>query len=82
MAQLWRQDLVPYRELIGELPFAMLSHGVYKAYDLDVRRPAAASSGVVEGRLRVKLGYGGLAIADFRRPGSAGSPPTRPGEGV
>jgi beta-glucosidase-like glycosyl hydrolase len=75
MAQLWRQDLVPYRELVGELPFVMLSHGVYKAYDLDVPRPAAASSGVVEGLLRVKLGYGGLAIADFRRPLSAGGPP-------
>jgi len=75
MAQLWRQDLVPYRELVGELPFVMLSHGVYKAYDLDVPRPAAASSGVVEGLLRVKLGYGGLAIADFRRPLSTGGPP-------
>src|SRR5262249_46992584 len=46
MADLWRQDLVPYRELIGKLPLVMLSHCAYKAYDFEVTLPAALSSGV------------------------------------
>jgi beta-N-acetylhexosaminidase len=91
MAELWREDLVPYRELIGdayllagrrsalraELPFVMLSPCAYKAYDFDVPRPAAVSPGVVEGLLRAKLGYNGLSIADLRQPGSAGVSPGR-----
>jgi beta-N-acetylhexosaminidase len=66
MAELWRQDLVPYRELIDKLPLVMLSHCAYKAYDFDAPRPAALSSGVVTGLLRTKLGYSGLAVADLR----------------
>jgi beta-N-acetylhexosaminidase len=66
MAELWRQDLVPYRELIDKLPLVMLSHCAYKAYDFDAPRPAALSSGVVTGLLRTKLGYAGLAVADLR----------------
>jgi beta-N-acetylhexosaminidase len=66
MAELWREDLVPYRELVDKLPLVMLSHCAYKAYDFDAPRPAMLSSAVVEGLLRVKLGYGGLAVADLR----------------
>lgn len=68
MVDLWRADLVPYRQLAESLPLVMLSHCVYKAYDFDILRPAALSPAVVEGLLRVKLGYQGLAIADFRQP--------------
>ena len=75
MAELWREDLVSYRGLMGELPFVLLSYCAYKAYDLDVLRPAAVSPSVVEGLLRAKLGYGGLAIADLRPPGGAGVSP-------
>jgi beta-N-acetylhexosaminidase len=64
MAELWREDLVPYRELLPRLPLVMVGHGAYKAYDFDVPRPAALSSSVVEGLLRVKLGYRGVAVAD------------------
>ena len=66
MADLWRQDLVPYRKLVDKLPLVMLSHCAYKAYDFDTPRPAALSSGVVAGLLRAKLGYAGLAVADLR----------------
>jgi beta-N-acetylhexosaminidase len=66
MADLWRQDLVPYRELVDKLPLVMLSHCSYKAYDFDAPFPAALSSGVVTGLLRTKLGYAGLAVADLR----------------
>ena len=66
MVELWREDLVPYRELIDKLPLVLLSHCAYKAYDFDAPRPAALSSGVVDGLLRVKLGYDGIAVADLR----------------
>ena len=95
MAQLWSEDLVPYRELIGapnslagrrsdlrdELPLVMLSPCAYKAYDFEVPRPAAVSPAVVEGLLRAKLGYSGVAIADLRQPGSAGVSPACGGMG-
>lgn len=64
MAGLWRQDLVPYRELHAHLPLVMVGHGAYKAYDFNVPRPAILSSNILDGLLRVKLGYEGLAVAD------------------
>jgi beta-N-acetylhexosaminidase len=64
MVELWREDLVPYRELLPRLPLIMVGHGAYKAYDFDLPRPATLSSSVVEGLLRAKLGYRGVAITD------------------
>ena len=64
MAELWREDLVPYRELLPQLPLVMVGHGAYKAYDFDSPRPATLSANIVEGLLRVKLGYQGVAVAD------------------
>jgi beta-N-acetylhexosaminidase len=63
MAEMWREDLVPYRELLPRLPMVLVSNAVYKAYDFDHPRPASLSSQVVEGLLRIKLGYRGLALA-------------------
>ncbi len=64
MVKLWREDLVPYRALHNRLPLVLVGHGAYKAYDFDLPRPAAFSPSVVEGLLRVKLGYRGVAVAD------------------
>lgn len=64
MAELWSQDLVPYRELLRHLPLVMVSHAAYKAYDYDLPRPATLSMKVLEGLLRTKLGYQGVAVAD------------------
>jgi len=64
MAELWREDLIPYRELLPQLPLVMVGHGAYKAYDFDLPCPATLSPKVVEGLLRTKLGYGGVAVAD------------------
>ncbi|HXJ92297.1 MAG TPA: glycoside hydrolase family 3 N-terminal domain-containing protein [Terriglobia bacterium] len=64
MATLWREDLVPYRALGSRLPAVQISHAVYKAYDYEFPRPASLSSHVVEGLLRLKLGFGGVALAD------------------
>jgi beta-N-acetylhexosaminidase len=63
MAALWREDLFPFRELLTRLPLVLVSPAAYKAYDFDRPRPASLSTGVVTGLLRVKLGYGGLALA-------------------
>jgi len=64
MAQLWSENLVPYRRLLSQLPLVMVSHAAYKAYDFDVLRPATVSVQVLEGLLRVKLGYRGVAATD------------------
>jgi len=63
MAELWREDLVPYRALLPRLPLVLLSTTAYKAYDFDLPQSARLSPKVVEGLLRVKLGYHGVAIA-------------------
>lgn len=65
MVELWREDLLPFRELLPHLPFIKVSNVSYKAYDFDVPQPAARSAKVVHDLLRVKLGYRGLAIADL-----------------
>jgi len=67
MAAMWREDLVPYRQLLPRLPLALISHAAYKAYDFDVLHAAAQSANIVEGLLRVKLHYEGLAVADLAR---------------
>lgn len=69
MAALWREDLVPFRELLPKLPLVMITHAAYKAYDFDLPRPALWSSEVVTGLLRVKLGYEGVAVADLSELG-------------
>jgi beta-glucosidase-like glycosyl hydrolase len=63
MAQLWREDLVPYRALLPRLPLVLVSTAAYQAYDFGLRQSAGLSPNVVEGLLRVKLGYNGVAIA-------------------
>lgn len=78
MAALWREDLLPYRTLRDNVALVQVSHAAYKAYDYEFPRPAALSPGVVESLLRVKIAYGGVAVADV----SAASQMTRiePGE--
>ena len=64
MAELWREDLVPFRRLLPQLPMVLISHAAYKAFDFDLPCSAGLSSRVVEGLLRVRLGYRGLAMAE------------------
>lgn len=63
MASLWREDLLPFRQLLPHLPMVLISPAAYKAYDFDQPRPACLSAQVVDGLLRIKLGYRGLALA-------------------
>jgi beta-N-acetylhexosaminidase len=64
MAILWREDLVPYRTVGATCAMVQITHAVHKAYDYEFPRPASLSPAVVEGLLRVKLGYRGVALAD------------------
>lgn len=64
MARMWGEDLEPYHKLLRHLPMVMLSHRAYKAYDFDLALPAPLSRNVLEGLLRVKLGYRGVALAN------------------
>ena len=61
--RLWKEDLVPYRELRRELPFAMVAHAAYPQVTED-SRPASLSKEWMTGILRKKIGYRGLIITD------------------
>ena len=63
MAALWREDLLPFRELLPQLPMVLISSAAYKAYDFHELRPASRAPQIVEGLLRIKMGYRGLALA-------------------
>lgn len=68
MRTLWREDLLPFRQLLPRLALVKLSYVAYKAYDFDLALPAACSANILNGLLRVKLGYGGVAVADHTAP--------------
>src|SRR5271166_148307 len=61
--RLWKEDLVPYRELRRELPFVMVAHAAYPQVTED-SRPASLSKKWMSGVLRKKIGYRGLIITD------------------
>jgi beta-N-acetylhexosaminidase len=62
-AQLWREDLMPYRILALELPMIMVNHATYPETRSE-NQPATASSYWVTSILRKKLGYKGLIFSD------------------
>jgi beta-N-acetylhexosaminidase len=60
---LWREDLVPYRELCGELPMIMVNHAAYP--DTPGKdRPASVSPYWITAVLRKRIGYRGIAFSD------------------
>jgi len=61
--RLWKEDLVPYRELRRELPFVMVAHAAYPQVTGD-KTPASLSRKWMSGVLRKKIGYRGLIITD------------------
>ena len=71
MAQLWREDVAPYRELANDLPMVKIGVAACKAYDPQILRPVTLSAGVVEGLLRTKLQYDGVAVADISETAAA-----------
>ncbi len=65
MAALWREDLMPFRQLLPKLGLVKVSHAKYKAYDSNCLIPGSLSVNVMGGLLRVKLGYRGVTVADY-----------------
>lgn len=61
--KLWKEDLVPYRDLRKELPFVMVAHAAYPAVTKD-HTPASISKKWITDILRKKIGYKGLIVCD------------------
>jgi beta-N-acetylhexosaminidase len=61
--RLWKEDLMPYRELRRELPFVMVAHAAYPGVT-GGKTPASLSKKWMSGVLRKKIGYKGLIITD------------------
>jgi beta-N-acetylhexosaminidase len=63
MRELWREDLLPYRELRSELPMVMVSHAAYPNTP-GKNRPASASPYWITTVLRRRIGYRGIIFSD------------------
>jgi len=72
MVMLWREDLIPYREMLPRLRLIRISPAAYKAFDYEPPKPATFSERVLEGLLRVRLGYQGAAVAALYTTTSGG----------
>jgi beta-N-acetylhexosaminidase len=60
---MWAEDLKPYRELRGQIPFVMVAHASYPQVTKD-KQPASLSKKWMQDILRKKIGYKGLIISD------------------
>ena len=58
---LWKEDLLPYRELARKLPMVMISHASYSAA---VPEPASVSAYWITEVLVREIGYQGLIVSD------------------
>ncbi len=63
LQEMWREDLLPYRELAAELPMVMVNHATYPA-TRSGDRPATASAYWITAILLRKIGYRGLVFTD------------------
>ena len=58
---LWKEDLLPYRQLARQLPMVMISHASYSAA---VPEPASVSAYWITEVLVREIGYQGLIVSD------------------
>lgn len=58
---LWKEDLLPYRELAQQLPMVMVSHASYLA---SVPEPASVSGYWIKEVLLGEIGYEGVVLSD------------------
>jgi beta-N-acetylhexosaminidase len=58
---LWKEDLLPYRQLAKQLPMVMISHAAYPAA---VPEPASISGYWIREVLVREMAYGGLIVSD------------------
>ena len=68
--RLWKEDMLPYRELRRDVPFVMVAHAAYPQVTGD-KTPASLSKKWMSGILRKKIGYRGLIITDDLDMGGA-----------
>ena len=61
LANLWKEDLLPYRRLAKQLPMVMVAHASYPAA---VPEPASISSYWITEVLTREIGYQGLVVSD------------------
>lgn len=62
-AQIWREDLEPYRALHAELPMIMINHAAYASAPSG-ERPASVSHFWMTTVLRRRMGYRGIIFSD------------------
>ena len=62
-AQIWREDLVPYRALHTAMPMIMMNHAAYPG-TRSGDRPASASRFWITTVLRRRIGYRGIIFSD------------------
>ena len=62
-AELWREDLEPYRALRNELPMVMVNHAAYPETP-GKARPASVSPYWITTVLRKRIGYRGIVFSD------------------
>ena len=61
--KMWAEDLLPYRELHRQIPFAMVAHASYPEVTKD-NLPASLSRKWMKDILRKKIGFRNLIISD------------------
>lgn len=62
-ADMWRDDLEPYRALRDEMPMVMINHAAYPRTP-GKQRPASVSSYWIQNILRKRIGYRGIVLSD------------------
>ncbi|MBI4480521.1 MAG: glycoside hydrolase family 3 protein [Acidobacteria bacterium] len=77
---LWKEDLLPFRNLADRLPMIMVAHAAYPALErtlapgrplLGGTLPASLSPNIISGLLRERIGYEGLVVCDDLEMGGA-----------
>jgi beta-N-acetylhexosaminidase len=63
-------DLEPYRRLAGRAACVMVGHGHYPALHGDTPLPGSCSAEIVQGWLRGRIGFDGLAVSDDMEMGA------------
>ncbi len=62
-AELWSEDIAPYRDLLRQLPLIMVAHATYPRVTRDAQ-PASVSPYWIDTVLRKQMQYPGLILSD------------------
>jgi beta-N-acetylhexosaminidase len=70
---LLQEDILPFLNLIDDVPMMMVGHGHYPSLAEERPAPACLSTRIVDGLLRRKLGFTGLIVTDDMTMGAVTS---------